>query len=439
MFNHHRGLWGYTGAAPDGEPLTIQATGMGGPSAAIVLTELIALGARRAIRVGTCGALDRRARAGRARDRARGDLRRRHLARARRAASASPPTARSPSALREQRARGAGRARSSASTCSTSAGRRARRPRARWPSRWRPRRCSPLGARAAVPVGCVLAVSDTFDAGRRAHAHRRPALLAAAERMGAAAIAALVALSGGPGARLRLCRGARRGSPATAPRRLSPRSRLCARFGRAPGLALARLCRPACFGALWRLRAAAPAARLFAAARRARARRPRRRPRSRRRRGRRSACSSLSVRLRSCGLDRRQARLHAARRERAVEPVDAVLDALQAVRDRAQPPGQPFDVGGRGDVQRAHRHLLGLGGLLARVERAADRAGEQRVFEQLGERLAEPLLGVAAEPLAQALGDVARRRTSSAPGRRVRRGPRPPRWLAAARPGGRIR
>src|SRR4029077_10558550 len=58
MFNHHRGLWGYTGAAQDGAPLTIQATAMGGPSAAIVLTELIALGARRAIRVGTCGALD---------------------------------------------------------------------------------------------------------------------------------------------------------------------------------------------------------------------------------------------------------------------------------------------------------------------------------------------------------------------------------------------
>src|SRR5581483_10138444 len=60
MFNHHRGLWGYTGAASvDGEPLTIQSTGMGGPSAAIVLHELIALGASRAIRVGTCGALDR--------------------------------------------------------------------------------------------------------------------------------------------------------------------------------------------------------------------------------------------------------------------------------------------------------------------------------------------------------------------------------------------
>ena len=84
MFNHHRGLWGYTGAAPDGEPLTIQSTGMGGPSAAIVLTELIALGARRAIRVGTCGALDSGPRARRARGRARVDLRRRHLARARR-------------------------------------------------------------------------------------------------------------------------------------------------------------------------------------------------------------------------------------------------------------------------------------------------------------------------------------------------------------------
>ncbi len=58
MFNHHRGLWGYTGTAvADGKPLSIQSTGMGGPSAAIVLHELIALGARRAIRVGTCGAL----------------------------------------------------------------------------------------------------------------------------------------------------------------------------------------------------------------------------------------------------------------------------------------------------------------------------------------------------------------------------------------------
>jgi len=60
MFNHHRGLWGYTGTAPDGRPLTVQSTGMGGPSAAIVIAELAELGARRLVRVGTCGALDRR-------------------------------------------------------------------------------------------------------------------------------------------------------------------------------------------------------------------------------------------------------------------------------------------------------------------------------------------------------------------------------------------
>ena len=48
MFNHNRGLWGYTGPAKaDGAPLTIQSTGMGGPSAAIVVQELIELGAAR--------------------------------------------------------------------------------------------------------------------------------------------------------------------------------------------------------------------------------------------------------------------------------------------------------------------------------------------------------------------------------------------------------
>jgi DeoD family purine-nucleoside phosphorylase len=57
MLNHNRGLWGYTGPAEDGRALTIQSTGMGGPSAAIVAEELIALGGRRLLRVGTCGAL----------------------------------------------------------------------------------------------------------------------------------------------------------------------------------------------------------------------------------------------------------------------------------------------------------------------------------------------------------------------------------------------
>lgn len=58
MSNHARGLWGYTGRTPAGRELTVQSTGMGGPSAAIVLGDLAELGVRRAIRVGTCTALD---------------------------------------------------------------------------------------------------------------------------------------------------------------------------------------------------------------------------------------------------------------------------------------------------------------------------------------------------------------------------------------------
>ncbi len=54
MSNHARGLWGYSGRTPAGRELTIQATGMGGPSAAIVLADLAELGVRRAVRVGTC-------------------------------------------------------------------------------------------------------------------------------------------------------------------------------------------------------------------------------------------------------------------------------------------------------------------------------------------------------------------------------------------------
>ncbi len=54
MSNHHRGLWGYWGETADGGELTVQATGIGGPSAVTVLSELVELGLRRAIRVGTC-------------------------------------------------------------------------------------------------------------------------------------------------------------------------------------------------------------------------------------------------------------------------------------------------------------------------------------------------------------------------------------------------
>src|SRR3954449_3167646 len=55
MSNHARGLWGYTGETAAGHALSIQSTGMGGPSAAIVLQELAELGGGRGIRGGTCG------------------------------------------------------------------------------------------------------------------------------------------------------------------------------------------------------------------------------------------------------------------------------------------------------------------------------------------------------------------------------------------------
>lgn len=64
MSNHARGLWGYSGQTAAGAGLTIQSTGMGGPSAALVLTDLAELGVKRAIRVGTCAALAGRARLG---------------------------------------------------------------------------------------------------------------------------------------------------------------------------------------------------------------------------------------------------------------------------------------------------------------------------------------------------------------------------------------
>jgi DeoD family purine-nucleoside phosphorylase len=54
--NGERGLLGFTGTF-DGRPVSVQATGMGGPSAAIVIEELIQLGVRTLIRIGTCGGL----------------------------------------------------------------------------------------------------------------------------------------------------------------------------------------------------------------------------------------------------------------------------------------------------------------------------------------------------------------------------------------------
>jgi DeoD family purine-nucleoside phosphorylase len=54
--NAERGMLGFTGTF-EGRPISVQATGMGCPSAGIVFEELAMLGVHRLIRVGTCGAL----------------------------------------------------------------------------------------------------------------------------------------------------------------------------------------------------------------------------------------------------------------------------------------------------------------------------------------------------------------------------------------------
>ena len=61
--NDHRLAYGYTGTV-GGIPVSVQTTGMGAPSAAIVVEELLRLGARRLIRIGTCGGIGRGIRTG---------------------------------------------------------------------------------------------------------------------------------------------------------------------------------------------------------------------------------------------------------------------------------------------------------------------------------------------------------------------------------------
>jgi uridine phosphorylase len=189
MFNHHRGLWGYTGTASDGKPLTIQSTGIGGPSASIVLSELIASGVRRAIRVGTCGALAPELALGElivARDCICADGTSRALGSGERIAGEQSLTetliGSAPSAR-------AGTVVSVDLFYDAEIG------------RWRDHEALAVemeaaalfavGAGAGVPVACLLAVSDTFEeSGARRRIDDR-SLQAAAERMGAVAVAAL--------------------------------------------------------------------------------------------------------------------------------------------------------------------------------------------------------------------------------------------------------
>ncbi len=192
MFNHNRGLWGYTGEAADGRPLTIQATGMGGPSAAIVLSELIAMGTRRAIRVGTCGALTAGLALGElviAREAIAADGTSRALGAGERIAADA--------ALTEALVRSAPGAHAgtvlSVDLFYEPDGARAEDHPGALAIEMEAAALFAVGASAHVPVACVLAISDTFDAnGERTRIETEP-LRAAAERLGVVALAARAA------------------------------------------------------------------------------------------------------------------------------------------------------------------------------------------------------------------------------------------------------
>lgn len=62
LVNEHRGMLGYTGTY-QGKPVSVQTSGMGTPSISIIVEELLNLGARRLVRVGTTGGIGRGVRA----------------------------------------------------------------------------------------------------------------------------------------------------------------------------------------------------------------------------------------------------------------------------------------------------------------------------------------------------------------------------------------
>jgi len=63
LVNDHRLLLGYTGTY-NGVPVSVQTSGIGTPSLSIVVEELLRLGAKRLIRIGTCGGIGRGLRTG---------------------------------------------------------------------------------------------------------------------------------------------------------------------------------------------------------------------------------------------------------------------------------------------------------------------------------------------------------------------------------------
>ena len=338
MFNHNRGLWGYTGRAPDGEPLTIQSTGIGGPSAAIVIHELVDLGARRLLRTGTCGALQSGL--------ALGDL-----------VIATEAIA----------ADGASRA---------------------------------LGAGGRVPasptlVDAVIAAADPLLPDHSHSIHSGPVVTtdlfyddrglerewseagALAVEMEAATLFALAAARGVEAAAVLVV------SDLVLPERARIDSgdlrtaevwmgeaalrTLCAETSASPEAAASGL--------------------------------------------RSSSVRERGLEPRECLLDRDQTFVQRAPRSELldpqVEPVEAVLNRLEPLGDAPQPSRQPLEIAGRGQVQRAHRDLLGAGGALAGLECGRQRLAHDGILEHSLRDPADRFLALARDPIAEAFVLVA--------------------------------
>ena len=170
--NGERGMLGYSGTF-NGKPVSVQSSGMGCPSAAIVIEELVQLGVKKIMRVGTCGGLQP--------DLTMGDLVIALAAtaadstvlplRARRGALPRPPTSGSstrPCTRRSTSASPFASARSSRATSSTS-------PDPAIAGRWSDRGILAvemeaavlftLGALRKIQAGCMLIVSDVIVEG----------------------------------------------------------------------------------------------------------------------------------------------------------------------------------------------------------------------------------------------------------------------------------
>ena len=245
MSNHHHGLWGYHGRDAGGRELTVQATGIGAPSAAAVLRELVGLGVTRV--PSASGAAPRSTRASSPGDRVRaagavgGDGVSRALGAA--SAGAGPgPRRRAGGGDRRRRSR----SRSRAMTCRRRRPMATRAPPGRRPGRRsptsRPRRCWPSASGWGSQSAACLVVAEGPDGqaadeqlvgAALARARRRRGAGAGERRCGRRRALARLGAFGARAAAPRARRRARRADP-RAPRACPRASAAAARGARRP-------------------------------------------------------------------------------------------------------------------------------------------------------------------------------------------------------------